>query len=131
MTVKLTFKKTERLFLNNLIETLFNAGIIIYQHPLKLIWLPVNDSFKFPAQVLFSVSRKRFKKAVDRNRIKRKIKELYRIEKIFLYEELNKRNKQIILCISYTGNSNNPSSTELKNRLKQGFNALLKELDKH
>ncbi len=131
MTVKYTFKKSERLTLNNLIETLFKEGLIIYQYPLKIIWLPIIGNFISPAQVLFSVSRKRFKKAVDRNRIKRKIKELYRIEKFFLYEELKKRNKQIILCITYTGNNNDPSLQELKIRLKQGFDELLKELDKY
>lgn len=131
MTVKHTFKKSERLFLNNLIETLFNEGFIIYKHPLKIIWLPSKIITEYPSQVLFSVSRKRFKKATDRNRIKRKIKEIYRIEKTFLYEELIKRNKQILICIAYTGNNSSPTSIELKSKLKQGLDILLKSLDKH
>ncbi len=131
MTVKYTFKKNERLFLNNLIETLFNKGFVVNKHPLKITWLPSKINIKYPSQVLFSVSRKRFKKAVDRNRLKRKVKEIYRIEKTFLYEELNKRNKQILMCISYTGNSCFPSSSELRSKLKEAFDAILKSLDKN
>ncbi len=126
MTYKYTLKKCERLSLDNLIETLFNEGFVIYKHPLKIIWLPYNNiKTEYPVQVLFSVSRKRFKKAIDRNRIKRKIKEIYRIEKTHLYKELNKRNKQILLCISYSGNNNNPPLIELNKKIRQCFDNLL------
>jgi len=58
----------------------------------------------FPAQVLFSVSKKRFKRAVDRNRIKRISREVYRLNKqAHLYDQLNAGEKKIIISLAYIG----------------------------
>jgi ribonuclease P protein component len=49
------------------------------------------------------VSSKNFKKAVDRNRIKRLMRESYRVQKIFLHDVLKEKNKQLALFLIYTG----------------------------
>jgi ribonuclease P protein component len=79
---KFTFRKEERLSKENDIQELFGKGSSFYLFPFKIIWL------RQPAQqvhrVLISVSKKSFKRAVDRNKIKRQIRENYRINKEML-----------------------------------------------
>ena len=58
----------------------------------------------FPAQILFSVSKKRFKRAVDRNRVKRISREIYRLNKQqHLYGLLNSAGKKITVSLAYIG----------------------------
>jgi ribonuclease P protein component len=80
------FYKTERLKSRKAIEELFNKGEKIYSFPLKLIYI-INENPKISShQVAFSVSKKCFKKAVFRNKIKRRMREAYRKNKHILYE---------------------------------------------
>jgi ribonuclease P protein component len=81
------FPKEERLTSKKLIEDLFKNGSSYYLHPFKLLFA-YNKSEKqnlpFP-QVLFSIPKRNFKKAVDRNRIRRQLKEIYRKNKNELF----------------------------------------------
>ena len=107
-TPRFTFKKEERLSSKKLIDELFKSGSSFYLQPFKVLMLekdaPLNlpKGETSPAQVLISVSTKNFPRAVDRNKIKRLIREAYRLNKIFFYEELEKKNKKIILAFIYT-----------------------------
>lgn len=56
-------------------------------------------------QAAFSVSSKSFKKAVQRNRIKRLMREAYRLQKKFLQNELELNKKNLAVFIIYTGNT--------------------------
>jgi ribonuclease P protein component len=56
-------------------------------------------------QATFSVSSKNFKKAVERNRIKRLMREAYRLQKSLLQNELEENQKNLAVFIIYTGNS--------------------------
>ena len=76
-----TFKKEERLCNKKLIDELFHNGSSFLCYPFKVSWLLVDEPAQFPAQVLFSVSKKRYKRAVDRNLIKRRMREAYRLHK--------------------------------------------------
>lgn len=120
-----TFKKAERLSLNKRIELLFSAGATISLHPLKIVYLPFSESMEYPVQILFTVSSKRFKSAVVRNRIKRRLKEIYRMRKSFLYEELARQNRKLLIGIIYTGNDPDPKSEDLDHTVGKGLELLI------
>ena len=80
---KFSFRKAERLSKEKDIQELFEKGSSFYLFPFKVLTLPVEVAGPFH-QVLISVSRRNFKKAVDRNRIKRQIREAYRLNKHLL-----------------------------------------------
>lgn len=122
-----TFKKKERLSLNNRINVLFDSGNSINIFPLKILWLPSAEPLEYPAQVLFTVSSKRFKRAVDRNHIKRKLKEVYRLKKSQFYEELKKQHKQLLVCVLYTGHDADPPAEILADKLLQGMERLIRD----
>jgi len=98
-----TLKKHERLKKKQLIDQIFREGNKIFDHPLLIRWKVVPLATKYPAQVLISVSRKRFKKAVHRNRIKRLIREAYRCNKHIIYPLLDNNNEQMAVAINYVG----------------------------
>ena len=99
-----TFKKEERLCNKRLIDGLFHNGSSFLCYPYKVSWLLNNEPQPFPVQVLFSVSKKRFKHAVDRNLIKRHMRESYRLHKQqYLYDMLQSTDKKIVLSLGYIG----------------------------
>lgn len=81
-----SFPKSERLRKLKHIQALFSHGKSIQSYPLKMIFLPLEDDLESQFQVLVSVPKRGFKKAVHRNRIKRLIRESYRLQKHYLQE---------------------------------------------
>ncbi len=77
-----SFPKSERLTGRSDISRLFKEGKQTFTHPFKVFYFAsgLNDSCRF----LVSVPQKNFKKAVDRNKIKRRTKEAYRLNKHIL-----------------------------------------------
>jgi len=75
-----TFSKSERLNSKKVIDELFEKGKSFNQFPLKIIWRLLPDEYTH-TQVLFSVPKRIYKRAVDRNRIKRLMREAYRKNK--------------------------------------------------
>ena len=87
MTTAPTFKKEERIVSNLLIETLFEKGNSrsLTAYPLRAVYLRTEHREGCaPVQLLISVPKKKFKHAVDRNRVKRQIRESYRKNKAIL-----------------------------------------------
>jgi ribonuclease P protein component len=104
MSKTYTFTKEERLCNKRLIDELFHKGSSFLCYPYKVSWLAAADPQPFPAQVLLAVSKKRFKLAVDRNLVKRRIREAYRLHKEqYLYSGLQESGKHIIFSIGYVG----------------------------
>jgi ribonuclease P protein component len=98
-----TFKKEERLCNKKLIDGLFHSGSSFLCYPFKVSFNIVANG-QPAAQVLFAVAKKRYKHAVDRNHIKRRMREAYRLAKQdLLYNHLATVDKTIVLSIAYIG----------------------------
>ncbi len=100
-TIRFTFKKEERLCSKKLIDKIFEGKKVIHLFPFSIYYMSCELDIPYPAQVLFSVSKKNFKKAVDLNHLKRYCRESYRKQKHFLYEQLLSKDKKALLVFVY------------------------------
>ncbi len=96
------FRKSERLCRKKYIEELFRTGKSFYSFPFRLVWIPVSEPLVHPAQITISVKKRLFRKAVQRNLLKRRIREAYRKNKTELYLKLEELNIQIVFILIYT-----------------------------
>ena len=100
---KFIFPKEEHLCRKKLIEELFGKqGSSFGVYPLRIVWIKSEVPTAAPPQVLVSVSKRTFKRAVDRNRLKRLIREAYRLNKYRLTEQPN-GHQVALLGIIFTG----------------------------
>lgn len=102
MAKKFTLGKKERLKSRKLIEQLFSEGKNFVVSPFRIHYLIKNEVADNPLLFGVGVSGKNFKRAVDRNRIKRLIKEAYRLQKLPIQEKVNEKKKQLCLFFNYT-----------------------------
>jgi len=123
-----TFSKSERLCSTILITKLFDKGTAFYIDPFKVIWIetPLPDN-KHNVQILIGVSKKNIKKSVDRNRMKRLIKEAYRLNKHILCDALKEDNKQYALAVLFNGKQI-IDFAQLQNKILLILHRLKKEL---
>lgn len=84
LEMKYTLPKSERLHAEKSIKELFERGSSFFLYPFKVMYFQKEVVEAVPNQVLFSVSKKKIKKATGRNYIKRRLKEAYRINKSML-----------------------------------------------
>ncbi|MFM6953843.1 MAG: ribonuclease P protein component [Sphingobacteriaceae bacterium] len=123
-----TFKKEERLCSIKLLDKLFHSGSSFLLYPFRLTWLSVEEQ-GVPVQVVIQVSKRRYKRAVDRNLIKRRIRELYRIHKSSQLYSFVQPQRPICLGISYVG-KDIVSSKDLEPKLLSALKTLVKEYQK-
>ena len=97
---RFTFNKEEKLKSRKLISQLFQEGKNISFPPLRLKYLEKPISIN-PAAVAVVVPKRVIKKAVDRNLLKRRMRESYRLFKPEFYELLNKSGRQVNLMVIY------------------------------
>ncbi len=125
---KYTFKKSERLKSRKIIERLFNReGQSFATYPILTVWLETALGSDFPAQVTFSVSKRKFKKAVQRNRIKRLMREAYRLNKPKFYDSLISKNKQVAVIFVYIAREE-LDFLEIESKMKQSLKCLRRNL---
>ena len=98
-----TFKKAEKLKSRKTIEQLFKEGKSFSIFPFRVLF-SFNDAAVNPLQTGFAVSSKHFKKAVDRNRIKRLMREAYRLQKNDLQNQVKHQQKKLAVFFIYVGN---------------------------
>ena len=97
-----TFNKRERIVSKKLIEQLFSKGssFSISAFPLRIVVMETAQvADNVPVQVLVSVSKRHFKHAVDRNRVKRQIREAYRHHKQILTDKVQQQQTLAIAFI--------------------------------
>ncbi len=96
-----TFSKEERLCSKRDIALLFSKGSSFNLYPLRFVYHTPQDVPLGQTQVLISVSKRYFKRATDRNRLKRRIREAYRLNKHLLSQNLGQA--PLLLGILYIG----------------------------
>ncbi len=82
-----TFNKAERLCNKTLFEELLASGIGFIKYPYRIVAKKSSVPGEFPARIAISVSKKKFTRAVKRNRIKRLTREAFRCNKHLFYEQ--------------------------------------------
>ncbi|HMO62284.1 MAG TPA: ribonuclease P protein component [Ferruginibacter sp.] len=99
-----TLGKSERLKSRKAIEQLFSGGKSFAVFPFKVIYGFENWQIT-PLCAAFSVSKRHFKKATDRNRVKRLMREAWRLQKNTLQNELSSQQQKLSVFLIYTGNT--------------------------
>ena len=121
--MKFTLGKKERLKSRKLIERLYKEGKSVKAFPLRMVYLHIDHTSSFPAQVGVSVAKRNFKLAVDRNRIKRLMRESYRLQKAIVYNNIE---NPYVFMISYIGKAEVPYQ-ELHLKMEKLLTLFLKE----
>ena len=100
--LKQTLKIHERLHSKKLIDLLFEKGNSFFVYPFKVITLCVEATNPNPTQLLVSVPKRNIRKATDRNKIKRLIREAYRLNKTIIAGQPKSRGNQLVFGLIYT-----------------------------
>lgn len=108
-----TFPLKEHLKSKRVIERLYAKGASVTAYPLRAVFIE-QEELEPTAAILISVAKKRFKHAVDRNLVKRRIREAYRTSKHPFVEVLQTHGKKLAVAILYIDTRHN--STEFIRR---------------
>ena len=122
--MKYSLPKSERLHAEKSIKELFEKGSSFFLYPFKIVFWVGEGFEESPNQVLFSVSKKKIKKATGRNYIKRRLKEAYRLNKSILPPS------GLLLGFVFVGEAK-MSFGELEPKMKQVLQKLPNELSKN
>ena len=96
-----TLCKSERLDKKKVIDKMFAGGARSFSvFPLRVVYLPAEE-LEADASILVSVSKRRFKRAVKRNRVKRQIREAYRMNKHELLNVLAEKQCRLAIAFIY------------------------------
>lgn len=120
--------KSERLDKKKLIEKLFGGGARSFSvFPLRVVYLALDNVQDEHAAILVSVSKRRFKRAVKRNRVKRQIREAYRLNKQTLLQTLKEHNLHIAIAFIYLSDELTDSSL-ITERMKTALSRISEQL---
>lgn len=98
-----TFSKEERLCSKRLIDSLFRSGSSFFVYPYRVMF--IHTDVPSTVQVLLSVPKRRFRRAVHRNLLKRRMRESYRLQKgDLLYPAIEGKPYGVAVAIQYVGN---------------------------
>lgn len=121
-----TFTKDERLCSKLLIAELVEKGRSFNVASFRISWMKA-EQIPAPVQVMISIPKRNFKRAVDRNRLKRLARESYRNQKQSLYTHLGEKN--ILLLLVYTGKEI-IGQQEMNEKINAGLVRLMSETER-
>ena len=100
-----TFSKTERISFQREIDHLFKQGDAFISYPLRIVYLEEKPISGATISVLISVPKRIFKRAVKRNRIKRLIREAYRLNKTPLIQHFREKESGLLIAFLFIGST--------------------------
>ena len=124
------FSKAERINSEIIIKRIFSEGKSLFSHPFRIVWvenLHIKDTV--PVEILISVSKRKFKRAVDRNQVKRFIRESYRLNKNLLLDFCAQKDLNIQLAIVYVAKEVGDFDYYNKSMIKM-LNKIIIEIEK-
>jgi len=119
-----TFPKSEHLCGEIRINELFTKGDAFISYPLRVVYLLKPKKDDAVVSVLVSVPKKRFKRAVKRNKLKRLIREAYRRNKQILTKIIEERQVQIHIAFNYVSNDELDFAS-IEKKMKQALGKLV------
>jgi len=100
---RVTFRKHERLCARTTIQELLRSGRAVNEAPIRLIGKVMPLGTTAPAQIAFAVPRRHLPRAVDRNRVRRRLREAYRLHKHTWYDRLAGAGVQCAWLVVFQG----------------------------
>lgn len=126
-----TFSKEEKLCRTKSIDRLFSSGQSFIAYPLRIVFCQEQKSAEtdHSTQIMISVSKKKFKRAVKRNRVKRLIREAYRLNKVDFIQLLDKKEIRMDIAFLYLKNEL-PAYEEIEKAVKKAIGTLSERIEK-
>lgn len=115
---KNTFRKAERLSRKKWIQELFDKGSSFNFYPYRILYIKHPEAPAPFNQVMFSVAKRQFPRAVDRNKVKRRMREAYRLNK-----GPDNMSGKLLIAYIYTAREILPS-TILAEKLKKSWGTI-------
>jgi ribonuclease P protein component len=128
MVKRIGFGKAEKLKSRKSIDALFSEGKSLTVSPIRLTYRLISPAEVPCVKAGVTASKKSFRKAVDRNRIKRILREAYRLQKESLHRKAKEKNIELHIFLLYNGN-NLPAFTEICRSMKTALQKLEEKLE--
>lgn len=122
-----SFPSTERIKSKLVLEKVYNEGLVLKSYPLKIKYLELDFKVGSNLQIVISVPKRIVKKAIARNRIRRQLKEIYRMNKAALLAHYSDQKQGLALFLIYTGKEKY-SFEHLEKKLKELISKLEENL---
>lgn len=105
--MKFTFEKEERIYRKNDLQLLLKEGKSFLVHPFKVVYYirPGETTSIYPLKSAISIPKRRFKKAVDRNLLKRRSREAFRLHRNPLKQSLKEEEKELLVLLVFISNN--------------------------
>lgn len=130
MSKLFSYQSKEKLKSRKLMDQLFAAGKSVSVFPVKAMFNEIDAALDFRVKAGVGVSSRNFKKAVDRNRIKRLLREAYRLNKQPLLDFATANNKKIAVFFLFVDKIL-PDFETLQNKMPALIDKLIKQLNEN
>lgn len=122
---KYTLSKKERLSYKRHIDLLFENGKSFIAYPFRIVYFTTDEDMPARVSIMVSVPKKKFKRAVKRNHIKRQAREAYRLNKYGLIDPLEEKHQSMIVAFLYVDTRIHPA--EVINKAMRKAIGILKD----